>query len=132
MCGIFCWIIVNEEDNKGYDETKRSILRLVRRRGPDGFESSVHKINCKSSCLPHKLASSCEESNKQEKATCDTGDEFFVRLEMAASVLHLRGKFTSQPLKDDMGNALLWNGEIFGGVEVVHCWHLRHSEYSYT
>jgi len=34
------------------------------------------------------------------------------------SVLALRGSPTKQPLKDEEGNILLWNGEIFGGVEV--------------
>ncbi|XP_072172747.1 asparagine synthetase domain-containing protein 1-like [Diadema setosum] len=33
-------------------------------------------------------------------------------------VLHLRGEPTAQPVSDDAGNILLWNGEIFGGIEV--------------
>ncbi|KAG8548182.1 hypothetical protein GDO81_026252 [Engystomops pustulosus] len=33
-------------------------------------------------------------------------------------VLHLRGQLTPQPLKDRNGNIFLWNGEVFGGVEV--------------
>ncbi|XP_071500418.1 asparagine synthetase domain-containing protein 1-like [Diadema antillarum] len=33
-------------------------------------------------------------------------------------VLHLRGEPTPQPVSDDAGNILLWNGEIFGGIEV--------------
>lgn len=28
-----------------------------------------------------------------------------------------------QPAQDDVGNILLWNGEIFGGVEVGECFH---------
>ena len=34
------------------------------------------------------------------------------------TTLHFRGDLTPQPLKDEEGNILLWNGEIFGGIEV--------------
>lgn len=38
---------------------------------------------------------------------------------LTASVLHLRGDApTAQPLLDDDGNALLWNGEVFGGPSI--------------
>lgn len=40
---------------------------------------------------------------------------------LLASVLHLRGLLnvpTPQPATDDKGNVLLWNGEVFGGVEL--------------
>ncbi|KAK7938808.1 hypothetical protein WMY93_002134 [Mugilogobius chulae] len=33
-------------------------------------------------------------------------------------VLHMRGVLTPQPIRDDNGNVLLWNGEIFGGLTV--------------
>lgn len=33
-------------------------------------------------------------------------------------VLHMRGLLTPQPLQDDDGNILLWNGEVFGGLPV--------------
>lgn len=33
-------------------------------------------------------------------------------------MLHLRGAKTPQPLEDESGNILLWNGEIFGGLQV--------------
>ncbi|CAH2302508.1 asparagine synthetase domain-containing 1 [Pelobates cultripes] len=33
-------------------------------------------------------------------------------------VLHLRGQLTPQPLQDKDGNIFLWNGEVFGGIEV--------------
>lgn len=33
-------------------------------------------------------------------------------------VLHLRGLLTPQPLQDKNGNMFLWNGEVFGGVDV--------------
>ena len=39
-------------------------------------------------------------------------------LSLVGTVLHLRGSKTPQPLEDEYGNILLWNGEIFGGIEV--------------
>ncbi|XP_067677587.1 asparagine synthetase domain-containing protein 1-like isoform X2 [Haliotis asinina] len=33
-------------------------------------------------------------------------------------VLHLRGSATPQPVTDDTGNTFLWNGEVFGGMEM--------------
>lgn len=36
----------------------------------------------------------------------------------SAHVLHMRGLLTPQPLQDDAGNVLEWNGEIFGGLPV--------------
>lgn len=36
----------------------------------------------------------------------------------SAHVLHMRGCLTPQPLQDDNGNMLLWNGEVFGGLKV--------------
>ncbi|XP_057708430.1 asparagine synthetase domain-containing protein 1 [Corythoichthys intestinalis] len=35
-----------------------------------------------------------------------------------AHVLHMRGLLTPQPVQDHAGNLLLWNGEVFGGLEV--------------
>ncbi len=32
--------------------------------------------------------------------------------------LHFRGNLTPQPLWDSHGNILLWNGEVFGGIQV--------------
>ncbi|XP_069126175.1 asparagine synthetase domain-containing protein 1-like [Argopecten irradians] len=40
------------------------------------------------------------------------------QLFLQGHVLHLRGQLTPQPLQDHHGNTLLWNGEIFGGIEV--------------
>ena len=39
-------------------------------------------------------------------------------MSLVGTVLHLRGTKTPQPLEDECGNVLLWNGEIFGGIEV--------------
>ena len=46
----------------------------------------------------------------------EDGDRIF-SLAMHAAVLHLRGEeICQQPAVDDGGNALCWNGEVFGGV----------------
>ncbi|GFO10837.1 asparagine synthetase domain-containing protein 1 [Plakobranchus ocellatus] len=37
---------------------------------------------------------------------------------MQGCVLHLRGRLTPQPVTSSKGNILLWNGEIFYGIEV--------------
>jgi asparagine synthetase B (glutamine-hydrolysing) len=37
---------------------------------------------------------------------------------MRGSVLHLRGPLTPQPLIDGSGNMLLWNGEIYDGIDL--------------
>ncbi|CAI9533863.1 unnamed protein product [Staurois parvus] len=34
-------------------------------------------------------------------------------------VLHLRGELTPQPLQDENGNIFLWNGEVFGGIDIL-------------
>uniref|UniRef100_A0A8C1HAL0 Asparagine synthetase domain-containing protein 1 n=1 Tax=Cyprinus carpio carpio TaxID=630221 RepID=A0A8C1HAL0_CYPCA len=36
----------------------------------------------------------------------------------SAHVLHMRGSLTPQPFRDENGNMLLWNGEVFGGLSV--------------
>lgn len=36
----------------------------------------------------------------------------------SAHVLHMRGVLTPQPLRDEDGNILLWNGEVFDGLTV--------------
>nr|XP_046259294.1 asparagine synthetase domain-containing protein 1 [Scatophagus argus] len=37
----------------------------------------------------------------------------------SAHVLHMRGLLTPQPVQDNPGNVLVWNGEIFGGLPVM-------------
>ncbi len=32
------------------------------------------------------------------------------------SLLRMRGPVTPQPVEDEAGNVLVWNGEVFGGV----------------
>ena len=35
--------------------------------------------------------------------------------------LHFQGEITPQPLRDDGGNILLWNGEVYSGLMVRLC-----------
>ncbi|XP_070770824.1 asparagine synthetase domain-containing protein 1 [Enoplosus armatus] len=37
----------------------------------------------------------------------------------SAHVLHMRGLLTPQPVQDNTGNVLVWNGEVFGGLPVM-------------
>ena len=42
-----------------------------------------------------------------------------ISIELHASVLHLRGKGTvKQPVVGDSGDCLLWNGQVFHGLDV--------------
>lgn len=71
----------------------QTVEPLIRRRGPDNF-STKEKIL----------------SDHESGQTC--------KLILKGAVLHLRGSLTSQPLEDDEGNVLIWNGEVFDGLHV--------------
>jgi len=72
------------------------ILPLITNRGPDSCET--HQLTIKPR-IPDNVDS--------------------LVLTFFGSVLHLRGQnVTRQPLVNKEGDVLLWNGEIFGGIEV--------------
>ncbi|XP_029936996.1 asparagine synthetase domain-containing protein 1 [Myripristis murdjan] len=48
-----------------------------------------------------------------------TGTNPFYQCVFSAHVLHLRGLLTPQPVQDNAGNVLVWNGEVFGGLPVM-------------
>ncbi|XP_077435648.1 asparagine synthetase domain-containing protein 1 [Vanacampus margaritifer] len=48
-----------------------------------------------------------------------SGSDLPYRCLFSAHVLHMRGLLTSQPLRDPAGNVLLWNGEVFAGLQVL-------------
>ncbi|XP_060081138.1 asparagine synthetase domain-containing protein 1-like [Ylistrum balloti] len=89
MCGICC-VCSNVQDDQTVD-WKDFIEKHSRigRRGPDCSRSTQVESGCK-------------------------GRQLFLQ----GHVLHLRGELTPQPLQDHHGNTLLWNGEIFGGLEI--------------
>ena len=69
-----------------------SLGPLLRRRGPD--TEGVHRV--------------------------EVGGGTTLHLE--GTVLHMRGPLTAQPLLSNNGDAMLWNGEVFAGMEV---WEFR-------
>eukprot|EP01138_Halocafeteria_seosinensis_P006687 gb/GECG01006835.1/.p1 GENE.gb/GECG01006835.1/~~gb/GECG01006835.1/.p1 ORF type:complete len:692 (+),score=72.15 gb/GECG01006835.1/:1-2076(+) len=102
MCGISASVVVAGGSQKVQNYAN------VKSRGPDGFGviSFPQDIRVASS-------DSTAASGKQEEEVVR------VRLELAASLLHLQGESPiTQPLQDIDGNVLLWNGEVFGGNSV--------------
>ncbi|XP_006823674.1 asparagine synthetase domain-containing protein 1-like, partial [Saccoglossus kowalevskii] len=91
MCGICCVITVGTDtgDVQWIDD---KICESLRRRGPN------HSEIVQKSLGSHNGLSCC--------------------INFSGHVLHLRGSLTPQPLQDQSGNILLWNGEIFGGINV--------------
>ncbi|XP_038155382.1 asparagine synthetase domain-containing protein 1 [Cyprinodon tularosa] len=53
--------------------------------------------------------------SSQDLTVC--GSDPGYRCFFSAHVLHMRGLLTPQPLRDGAGNVLLWNGEVFAGLE---------------
>ncbi len=85
MCGIFFCLSESEDVS---DEILKHLKVLLKNRGPDHFEKVRTKI---------------QSQNGQVLIATFVG-----------SVLWLRGeKMTRQPLSDEEGNILLWNGDIF-------------------
>ena len=66
--------------------------------------------------LPHLQRRGPDHTNKKDCSIKNDHGKFC--LSLVGTVLHLRGSKTPQPLEDRHGNILLWNGEIFGGIEV--------------
>lgn len=69
----------------------------------DPLEENVHKN------LKHR-GPNCSIDITKEISNCS--------VLFSAHVLHMRGCLTPQPLQDDTGNMLLWNGEVFGGLKI--------------
>ncbi|EGC34264.1 hypothetical protein DICPUDRAFT_55929 [Dictyostelium purpureum] len=80
-----------DNNNKFIKDIKERLLN----RGPDSIEEKIKIIKSKA---------------KNEEIT--------IELKLISSVLGLRGPLTVQPLEDDKGNILLWNGEMFGGYDI--------------
>lgn len=92
MCGIcFCLYTDTEVSRSYFQALSDSILPYLVRRGPD---------------------------RRGRKELCLKNDQRTVCLTLTSTILHLRGKMTPQPLIDEFGNILCWNGEIFGGIKV--------------
>ena len=88
MCGIGAVLAAKTCDTTGLSA---ALLKALMRRGPD---------------MQSKHSTSVVQS--------ETSDP--VGVDFVAAVLHLRGTVAQpQPLVDDKGNILLWNGEVFAG-----------------
>ena len=88
MCGIGAVLAAMTCDTTGLPA---ALLKALTPRGPD--------------------MQSKQSSRIVQNDTSETGKVDFV-----ATVLHLRGTTAQpQPLVDDKGNILLWNGEVFAG-----------------
>ncbi|XP_038056294.1 asparagine synthetase domain-containing protein 1-like isoform X2 [Patiria miniata] len=100
MCGIYCLLApASYEPCRLHAKLVNSKLyHILKRRGPDSSNDLLKPINTKSA------------DDGQQPA------EFHGLF--SGHVLHQRGTLTPQPLEDLDGNVLLWNGEIFGGIQV--------------
>ncbi|XP_072023782.1 uncharacterized protein [Amphiura filiformis] len=97
MCGICCVIKVcqlSEQESTSVSLDEIKINENLQRRGPD----------------------SCKSLNRIVYSR--QGDSLEVSGLFNGTVLRQRGELTPQPLQDEEGNILLWNGEIFGGIKV--------------
>jgi asparagine synthetase B (glutamine-hydrolysing) len=98
MCGIFA--VLQQQcdcEKKAHDhesqsssnvqDVMRTLQNGIANRGPDGFSAAVAEVGT-------------------------------TRCTLGASVLHIQGDhMTTQPLIDDAGNILCWNGEAFSGLD---------------
>ncbi|CAC5407546.1 Asparagine synthetase domain-containing protein 1 [Mytilus coruscus] len=83
-----CCLLI-ERNEKDYNDPKHCMeYGQIRHRGPDSSNTKEVTISDK-----HVLT-------------------------LTGHVLHLRGQLTSQPLQHQNGDLLLWNGEIFGGIQI--------------
>ncbi|XP_072301297.1 asparagine synthetase domain-containing protein 1 [Eucyclogobius newberryi] len=84
-----CGIFCQLSPSPAPPEPDAAVYRQLRKRGPDHSQNlTIRDASCRYRCL------------------------------FSAHVLHMRGPLTPQPLQDQHGNVLSWNGEVFGGLTV--------------
>ncbi|XP_078408013.1 asparagine synthetase domain-containing protein 1 [Cetorhinus maximus] len=88
MCGICCTLVLAPQKD-GSDVLAKEMPESLRRRGPD-------------------------HSQQLSREVPEVGYNVF----FSGHVLHMRGCLIPQPMQDTQGNLLLWNGEVFGGIEI--------------
>ena len=82
------------------------------------LKAKIHSFQAFSdSILPYLARRGPDRRGRKE--LCLKNDQRTVCLTLTSTILHLRGKMTPQPLIDEFGNILCWNGEIFGGIKVT-------------
>jgi asparagine synthetase B (glutamine-hydrolysing) len=91
MCGIAFFL--KSLDTSGFEDVWQRVLEDISRRGPDLFHLIEHEVGV-------------SESGQQQT------------VRYAGAVLHIQGKeITRQPFVDLFYNILLWNGEVFDGLQ---------------
>uniref|UniRef100_UPI00398F32EE asparagine synthetase domain-containing protein 1 n=1 Tax=Pristiophorus japonicus TaxID=55135 RepID=UPI00398F32EE len=88
MCGICCMLVLVSQKDVP-EILGKEMLESLQRRGP----------NC---------------SQQLSRAVPELGYNCL----FSGHVLHMRGCLNPQPMQDARGNLLLWNGEVFGGIEI--------------
>nr|XP_057938565.1 asparagine synthetase domain-containing protein 1 [Doryrhamphus excisus] len=88
MCGIFCLLSLSPAHFK----PDNVLFEHLKRRGPNSSKDCI--------------------------VTGSNHHHHHYQCFFSAHVLHMRGLLTPQPIEDTTGNILVWNGEIFGGLEV--------------
>ncbi|XP_065192445.1 asparagine synthetase domain-containing protein 1-like isoform X2 [Sycon ciliatum] len=134
MCGIGCLVSSEECDDVETGERQciglkswwESVVAANRRRGPDAF--GYHRISLGPTCVSagtERDGSSTEAHSIGTTGSATAGEVGpYIpprMVNMCGCVLHLRGGgcATQQPLINHATNdVLLWNGEVFDGVEV--------------
>jgi asparagine synthetase B (glutamine-hydrolysing) len=107
MCGILALI---------YQPLKISSSNNERVETINILESIAEKLKDAAQKL---LSARGPDSLNKYELFAPRGNTDFVKIDLIASVLHIRGlNICAQPLCDKEGNILLWNGEIFGGLKV--------------
>ncbi|KAG9439053.1 hypothetical protein H6P81_019218 [Aristolochia fimbriata] len=129
-CGIDCHLSsfptaeTNKVQNLGFSVDDLKVT--LQRRGPDQLGSKtvfLHSTRTGSVENNEETSISDEHSgvvnNRDAFRFPSAKAKSFAELQFIGAVLQLRGIYpVSQPLVDSSGNHLLFNGEIFGGIDV--------------
>uniref|UniRef100_A0A8C4QVK8 Asparagine synthetase domain-containing protein 1 n=1 Tax=Eptatretus burgeri TaxID=7764 RepID=A0A8C4QVK8_EPTBU len=119
MCGLCC-ILTRRGSKLCFTDVVDSILlENLQRRGPDSHSTLT-------STMPG-AANICSSRKEQVVLSHSDGDvenmtkslKFSYDCLLSGHVLNMRGSMCSQPACDDIGNMLLWNGEVFDGIAVA-------------
>ncbi|KAI8786989.1 asparagine synthetase domain-containing protein 1-like isoform X1 [Biomphalaria glabrata] len=113
MCGIrFSCLIYNERQN--HENEKNENKQQIQ----DSRSPSSHSGDSAKKLADTKVASELRNRGPDFCTTYSVNLTNSCIGTMTGCVLHLRGNLTPQPVTDETNNALLWNGEIFDGIQV--------------
>jgi len=114
MCGIGLILDENEVEFEFVDISKDFEQLLKRSLANSKNKSEKSKITLVAIDLAALLQNRGPDAVNTHKLTIEND----IKLILISSVLFIRGKGTKQPVEDLQGNILMWNGEIFGGLNV--------------